>query len=388
MTSPHDDVPPPTWTAPGSGTPQQPSTPPAPPPGATQGTPPASPPELTKPPAPAGWGGQPAWNGQPGWGAPAPSAWRPPALQPGIVPLRPLGLGEILDGAFKAIRANPRVMFGLSALVVTIAVAVESVVTWYVSGLVTGELLDATTSVADAEFQATMVDGASQLAVAPVTALVTTILTGWLIVSVSRSVLGQQVTPGEVLRNKRIWPVVGFTIALSLAAALAIGVLVGLVVLLARGSNEGLAVLVGLLGSVGLGILLIVVGVRTLLVAPAVMLEGKRLRPTIGRAWRLTKGSFWRLLGIYLLVNLLIGVITQFIVTPAALLTTFIFDDPGNERFASIVVLGIANIIALTLSTTYLASVVALLYIDVRMRREGLDVELGRAAQSAVQSAK
>jgi hypothetical protein len=384
MTSPHDDVPPPTWAAPGSSTPHQPSAPAADP----QGTPPAGPPELTKPAAPAGWGGQPAWNGQPGWGAPAPSAWRPPALQPGIVPLRPLGLGEILDGAFKAIRANPRVMFGLSALVVTIAVAVESVVTWYLTGIVTAELVDKTTSVADAEFQRTMVDAGSQVAVAPLTALVTTILTGWLIVSVSRSVLGQKVTPGEVLRNKRIWPVVGFTIALSLAALLALGVLVGLVVLLARGGNDGLAALVGLLGAIALTILVIIVGVRTLLVAPAVMLEGKRLRPTIGRAWRLTKGSFWRLLGIYLLVNVLIGVIVQFIVTPAALLTTFIFDDPGNERFASIVVLGIANIIALTLSTTYLASVIALLYIDVRMRREGLDVELARAAQNVAQSAK
>ena len=45
-------------------------------------------------------------------------------------------------------------------------------------------------------------------------------------------------------------------------------------------------------------------------------------------------------------------------------------------------VIGIAKIIALTLSTTFLAAVVALLYIDVRMRREGLDVELARAAET------
>ncbi|MEN0129032.1 MAG: glycerophosphoryl diester phosphodiesterase membrane domain-containing protein [Brevundimonas sp.] len=335
------------------------------------------------PPPPGGWGAQPAWNGQPGWGAPAPTAWRPPALQPGIIPLRPLGLGEILDGAFKAIRANPRVMFGLSALVVTIVVAIQSVLTWYVSGLILGELTDASTSVINAEDQKTLVDAASQVAAAPLTSLATTILTGWLIVSVSRSVLGQRVTPGEVLRNKRIWPVLGFTVGLGLAIVLVVGIFAGILYVLAWQGAGAVAGLLGFVLGIPLLLLLIVVGVRTLLVAPAVMLEGKRLRPTIGRAWRLTAGSFWRLLGIYLLVSVITGLITQFIVTPAALLTTFVLDDPSTERFASIVVVGIAQVIALTLSTTYTAAVLALLYIDVRIRREGLDVELARAAESA-----
>jgi len=50
------------------------------------------------------------------------------------------------------------------------------------------------------------------------------------------------------------------------------------------------------------------------------------------------------------------------------------------ESFGSILVSGVAEVIAMTLSTAFLAAVVALLYIDVRMRREGLDVELARAS--------
>ena len=43
---------------------------------------------------------------------------QPPAPpKPGVVPLRPLGLGEILDGAVQTIRLNPKVMLGLSAIV-------------------------------------------------------------------------------------------------------------------------------------------------------------------------------------------------------------------------------------------------------------------------------
>ena len=37
-------------------------------------------------------------------------------MRPGIIPLRPLGLGDILDGAIKLIRFNPKAVLGLSAI--------------------------------------------------------------------------------------------------------------------------------------------------------------------------------------------------------------------------------------------------------------------------------
>ena len=93
-------------------------------------------------------------------------------------------------------------------------------------------------------------------------------------------------------------------------------------------------------------------------------------------------GSFWRLFGIYLLTTILAGIIAQIIVFPATLIAQLVLRDPTATSFGSVVVIGIANVIASTLSTTFVASVVALLYIDVRMRREGLDVELARAAET------
>ena len=42
------------------------------------------------------------------------------APKPGVIPLRPLGVGEILDGAISYIRANPGVTLGLSAVVITL----------------------------------------------------------------------------------------------------------------------------------------------------------------------------------------------------------------------------------------------------------------------------
>lgn len=380
MTSPHDDVPqPPTWAAPaGTGTPPPPEH--VPQPG------PAAPPQPPAP--PSGWGQQPP-GGYGSWGPAAPPppgvAWRPQALQPGIIPLRPLGMGEIYDGAFRAVRANPRVMFGLAALVVTLAVTIQSIIQWYVTGLVAPQLSDLSSEVdpsGQMGFAEQMGSSAGLLISTPVTALATTILTGLLIVSVSRSVLGQVATVGEVLRSWRVWLVVGFTFLSGVAVLVVASVLTTGVVLLAVNDQIGPAVLLGLAGGLAFVVAAVWFSTRTLLVPPALMLEGKKFWPTIARAWRLTRGSFWRLFGIYLLTSILAGIIAQIIVFPATLIAQLVLRDPTATSFGSFVVIGIANVIASTLSTTFVSSVVALLYIDVRMRREGLDVELARAAES------
>src|SRR3984885_11885612 len=63
-----------------------------------------------------GYGQQP--YGQPGYGLPQYGGspygqWTPPAPKPGVIPLRPLSVGEILDGAFTAVRRNPKATLGL-----------------------------------------------------------------------------------------------------------------------------------------------------------------------------------------------------------------------------------------------------------------------------------
>lgn len=377
MTSPHDDAPrPPSWAAP-----------------AGQGAPPPEPvpqpgPPVAPPPPPSGWGQQPP-GGYGSWGPTAPPppgvSWRPQALQPGIIPLRPLGMGEIYDGAFRAVRANPRVMFGLAALVVTLAVVLQSVIQWYVKGILAPQLSDLSVDMdpsGQMGFAEQLGSSIGLLIAAPVTTIATTILTGLLIVSVSRSVLGQVATVGEVLRSWRVWLVVAFTFLSGIVVLTVIAGLVTVVTLLAVNDQVGLAVVLGLGGALAFVVAAVWFTTRTLLVPPALMLEGKKFWPTITRAWRLTYHGFWRLFGIYLLTTILAGIIAQIIVFPATLIAQLVLRDPTATSFGSVVVIGIATVIASTLSTTFVSSVVALLYIDVRMRREGLDVELARAAET------
>src|SRR2546429_6302905 len=50
---------------------------------------------------------------------PPPHGWGVP--KPGVIPLRPLGVSEILDGAISTMRAHPKVILGVSAIVATIS---------------------------------------------------------------------------------------------------------------------------------------------------------------------------------------------------------------------------------------------------------------------------
>jgi Mg/Co/Ni transporter MgtE len=51
------------------------------------------------------------------------------AHKPGAMPLRPLGLGDIYDAAFRIIRFNPKSTVGAAVLVAAIAMAIPVLVT-------------------------------------------------------------------------------------------------------------------------------------------------------------------------------------------------------------------------------------------------------------------
>ncbi|HUZ51707.1 MAG TPA: hypothetical protein VMU94_04175 [Streptosporangiaceae bacterium] len=88
-------------------------------------TPPASgrTPRFPQPALPGFW---PPEAGQPGYGMPG---YPPPGQQggwgagvapaPGGIPLRPLGVGDILSGAFSLIRQNPAATMRLTASIAT-----------------------------------------------------------------------------------------------------------------------------------------------------------------------------------------------------------------------------------------------------------------------------
>src|SRR3954447_6683049 len=346
-----------------------------------------------------GWGqpgsgqpgsGQPAW-GQPGWGGQQ-QPWTPPVQAPaGIVPLRPLGVGEILDGAFQAVRSNPRSMIGISAAVVAVVTLLSLVPqAFLLHGLGSAALGSAgdSTELSTRE-QLDVVSGAleAQLFPAVLTFFAVTVLNALLIVPVSAAVLGRRTSPGEMWQRAkgRLLPAIGLALltGLALSAVVVAVLLPGIVVLVAGSTVPGvLLLLAGVIGAIVLAVLL---AVRWSMAAPALVLEKASVTTALRRSWRLTGRSFWRVLGILLLTGIIVSIGQAAISFPLSALSSLPAAGQANPYenlgtvFAQLLINGVGSIIAGAVFYPFSAASSALLYIDLRMRREGLDVRLAQA---------
>lgn len=325
------------------------------------------------------------------WG-PAPG--QTPVLRPGIVPLRPLSPLELYDGAFQALRANPKTMLGVTAVAVTALALVDLLIDLATAGSLT-DLLDVSTQPVADEQAATEVlttlgtVGVGSLVSMGLNMLVVAVLAGVLTLAVSQAVLGRKVPLGELWQQARgrLLPLVGLTllVGLAVAAVVVAAMLPGFVLLIFVEPVVGaLLILVGLLGAFAGAMWL---SARLALATPALMLEGQTVLGAWRRSWQLSRGSFWRVLGIILLTGLL-TVIAVFVVAGPFQVIAFLMamgsDDVAMQAGVApvqLVLVAVGQAVSSTIVYPFSAAVTALLYVDLRMRREGLDVQLTQQAQ-------
>jgi hypothetical protein len=113
------------------------------------------------------------------------------------------------------------------------------------------------------------------------------------------------------------------------------------------------------------------------------VLEKQDIRTSMRRSRSLVKGSWWRVFGILALASILAGVLTGVIVLPFSYQTfgSILSGHPAEQyRFTPLLLTGIGTLIAGTLVRPFVAGVIALLYLDRRMRTEALDLTLQQAA--------
>lgn len=347
--------------------------------------------------------GAPQWGqyGQAPYGQPGPGGYMAPP-KPGVIPLRPLGLGEILDGAFQTARRNGKAMFG-SALIFQLATVVLSLLIMFVAfrPLLTdlfsaSSALDAGDPAAlDALGGGLVSYSISMLVTAFLSVIVQMVLQGALVVPVLRAVLNRKTSFSQMWRLTK--PRVGSLIVLALlyAAAFLVGILVftGIVVALFFGlgatSNDS-----ALLGVIGLSFLAVLpflalsiwLGTKVLLAPAAIVVENLGAVAAIKRSWQLTRRNWWRTFGISILAAIIAGVIGSVITTPVTFLVSFLAPvlvggEPTPEQTITILLVtqGIAGIVAALVGAVTLAfqtGVMGLIYVDLRMRRDGFDIAL------------
>jgi hypothetical protein len=204
-------------------------------------------------------------------------------------------------------------------------------------------------------------------------------------------VLGRRPSVGETWRRtRRMVPrLLRLCLVLVLPPTIVFGALIALVVWGFAGGLPALGV-VGLLGVAGLTVAMVWVGTKVALATPALVLEDIGAIPALRRAWWLTTGLFWRTLGILLLSGVLIGIV-QYVLSVAVqlggmllgLAAASMLGGSSSEEATAIVMVVVSVLGGLAsgiVTQPFLAAVTALLYTDSRIRREGFDLALARAA--------
>lgn len=380
------------------------NTPWAPPGGAPgpQGTP-----QPSEPAVPA----QPRYGeyAPPGWTPPPQAAWPPPAQgwtpppQPGLVPLRPLGLGDVTAAAFRVLRRNPRPTFGfalvISAITGVFSAVVVGLVTWAALGRVD---MAATGDVQTIEAGSVLLILLAAIVAALVQFALSALPQGIVALEVSRGTIGERLRLPELWRRSRgrIGALLGWMLLVAVVVLVALVVaIVPLVTIAVSGGPSSIVTVlgVGALLAVGFVVLSVWLGTKLEFVVPLIVVERLPIGAAMRRSWALTRGNFWRIFGITLLINVILFAAMQIALTPFSVIGTLAatvinpnqsLDTLNTTTLVIAIVSLVAQIVLGALVLVPQAAVPALLYLDARMRREGLDLVLQRHAEAKATGAE
>jgi hypothetical protein len=309
--------------------------------------------------------------------------------------LRPMSIGDMLDAAFRLYRQHFLTFIGIVALL-----QVPMAMLQFLAQLPYMQALQRFTA-----RPPVLAPGASPLDIFPFAQLlpyyalifglgifqyllVYNLMTGALANAISRSYLGQ---PISILSSynigfKRIMALIvaslmPFAVSLvfvAIIAGCAFGALFTLGVRTGEQPNIGLAIaaVVGLIGVIFLGIIAgLFFYVRLLLTTQAIVLEGQGPLAGLARSWRLVGQAFWRSLGIFLLVYAFIYIVSLVVQLPLVVIGAFFGMLLNNSvLYQSIASLVTYGVLILVLPLQFI--IFTLLYYDLRIRKEGYDLEL------------
>ena len=303
------------------------------------------------------------------------------------MPLRPLSVGEVLDGSFSTIRKHPRIVFGFAAVLAIIAELIRLVVGLALNNVPAafGQNSFSTTSTSNRTDNLNSVGAGltGSLVSLVINALCVALLAGVVTGVVGKAVIGQQADGHEILTAvRKRW--FGLLVVSILAEILPwtpfvlviLGILLGLV-------SPGLGVAGGVLGGIAAFVLGGLLWGRLAVAVPIFILERRGPAASIARSWRLVRGAFWRTWGLRALVTLIVSIAGSILSVPllAVMLPSALHGHTPST--VSLVLLVIFSAVVWMITQPLIAASLTLIYIDRRMRAEGLDLQLTQAARAA-----
>jgi hypothetical protein len=283
------------------------------------------------------------------------------ASTPAPIRFRPMPLPELLDELFRLYRRHFSLIVGVALLVALPGLVWTLVTGAYRLNSTSYANLFTTTGTATPAFNSTQF--ANLVGPILLGALGALILLPFSLGAVYRAVtdvaLGRPATIGSVLRETlaRYWPLLGLIgLFLAFGVVWAVAELIGFVLLILPGLAVFCAAVYFL--------------VRWSLTVAAMMAEDIGPIRGLGRSWNLVSGQWWRTFGILLIVTILQTIITWGL---GILLGVIASVFSTGDFQAALVQVGGTLLGALVSPITTIA--VVLLYFDLRVRKEGLDLD-------------
>lgn len=323
-----------------------------------------------------GWGGQQPAQQQGGWGTPGYSGQRQPdAPSPGPVPVRPMQLGELLDAAFKLLRAD----FGPLLLAVGAVVVPTQILATILGASFGASMLTGLEQNPEAIDDILGSIGADAIGFVVGTVLVGVISAVLLLLAEAAAIrigaaryLGGSEGAADALRlaGRKAAALIGSRVLATLGAALPATVAVGLAVA-AYAAGQDVVGGVLLVVAVGLAFYGIYLYVRWILSAPAIVLENAGAVASLRRSATLVRGRWWTVFGYLIVAGIVVGVV--------GLAVGGVFTSIGSAfptDWYGWVLTGIGAILTGVITEPVTALVTFLLYADARVRKEGLDLQI------------
>jgi len=305
--------------------------------------------------------------------------------------------GMLLGKAFAALRHNPKVLFGF-AVVIQLVVVLATAGVMGVVLFTTFSRLE-TVPPSSPDFEAVL---AGTIAINIVAGLVvgiasiafTAMMQGVVAAEIGYAAIGVKATLRMLWRRMApaFWRLAAFA-SLSVVAIFGFLVIVALIIgAFVAGGVGGTPELIGLLVLIVFLIalasipLVVWLSTKLLLVPSILVLEHARFREALVRSWRLTRGRFWVAWGVTFLIGAIMGLAMNVVSIPVSLLSTLVGSvvAPTGSPEPTAIITYVFTLVAPQILLLVLQAITlvvqstgsALVYLDCRMRYEGLDQSL------------
>ncbi|MDO5727604.1 MAG: hypothetical protein Q4Q03_06745, partial [Bowdeniella nasicola] len=242
--------------------------------------------------------------------------------QPGIMPFRPLRFGEFFDCSFRALRFNPQVLFGYSAILMAI-----SVLPYFAFRASLQQLLvDPDAVLSDETALAMLWQSAVQ-------GLMFTVITGFLVFVVVGAIQGRRISFGAVwdaMKGKvlRLLGLITLITAVSIVSFVGVFAAGGFILYNVPDAALGSFIFIGVVAAM-IAVAIFALTMYSALAVPVLVVEDLGVFRSIARSFRLLKGYFWRTVLMLFLGSSIVGAVSGVITTLLVPLATGLLSAAG-----------------------------------------------------------